>query len=122
MRRRAPDEIVEPYRRREREKEGYELRDRLAAWAAAAIGRVTVPDMPDGIVDRDADIWEPLIAVADAAGAQWPEIARVTAVTFVTLSREYGEERLGIRLLDDMRTVFGDDEKLPTKAILEKLR
>jgi hypothetical protein len=122
MRRRAPDEIVEPYRRREREKEGYELRDRLAAWAAAAIGRVTVPDMPDGVVDRDADIWEPLIAVADAAGAQWPEIARVTAVTFVTLSREYGEERLGIRLLDDTRTVFGDDEKLPTKVILEKLR
>jgi hypothetical protein len=122
MRRRAPDETVEPYRRREREKEGYGLRDRLAAWAAAAASRITVPDMPNGIIDRDADIWEPLIAVADVAGGQWPEIARVTAVTFVTLSREYGEERLGIRLLDDMRTVFGDDEKLPTKVILEKLR
>ena len=48
--------------------------------------------------------------------------ARVTAVTLVTFSREYGEERLGIRLLDDMRTVFGEDEKLPTKVILEKLR
>jgi hypothetical protein len=60
--------------------------------------------------------------VAEAAGGQWPETARVTAVTLVTLSREYGEERLGIRLLDDMRTVFGDDEKLPTKVILEKLR
>src|SRR5262249_38022119 len=79
MRRRAPDEIVEPYRRREREGEGYGLRDRLAAWAAAAIGRITVPDMPDGVIDRDADIWELLIAVADAAGAQWSETARVTA-------------------------------------------
>jgi len=122
MRRRAPGEIVEPYRRRDREREGHGLRDRLAAWAAAAIDRITVPDMPDGIVDRDADIWEPLIAVADVAGGHWPETARATAVTLVTLSREYGEERLGIRLLDDMRTVFGDDEKLPTKVILEKLR
>ena len=122
MRRRAPDEISEPYRRREHEEEGYDLRDRLAAWAASAIGRVTVPDMPDGVVDRDADIWEPLIAVADVAGGHWPETARATAVTLVTLSREYGEERLGIRLLDDMRTVFGDDEQLPTRVILEKLR
>jgi hypothetical protein len=122
MRRRAPDEIIEPYRRREHEQQGYGLRDRLAAWAAAAAGRITVPDMPDGIVDRDADIWEPLIAVADAAGDHWPETARVTAVTLVTHSREYGEERLGIRLLDDMRAVFGTDDQLPTKAILEKLR
>jgi hypothetical protein len=122
MRRRAPDESIEPYRRREREKEGYDLRDRLAAWAAAAISRITIPEMPDGIVDRDADIWEPLIAVADAAGAHWGDTARVTAVTLVTLSRECGEERLGIRLLDDMRTVFGNDEQLPTKVILEKLR
>jgi hypothetical protein len=43
-------------------------------------------------------------------------------VTLVTLSREYGEERLGIRLLDDMRTVFGNAEQLPTKVILERLR
>jgi hypothetical protein len=122
MRRRAPDEIIEPYRRRAHEDEGYRLRDRLAAWAAAAISRITVPDMPDGIVDRDADIWEPLIAVADAAGGQWPETARATSVTLVTHSWEYGKERLGIRLLDDMRTVFGNDEQLPTKVILEKLR
>jgi hypothetical protein len=122
MRRRASDEIIEPYRRRVHEGEGCRLRDRLAAWAAVAANRITVPDMPDGIVDRDADIWEPLIAVADAAGGQWPETARVTSATLVTHSREYGEERLGIRLLDDMRTVFGTDDQLPTKVILEKLR
>ena len=122
MRRRASDEIIEPYRRRVHEGEGYRLRDCLAAWAAAAADRITVPDMPDGIVDRDADIWEPLIAVADAAGGHWPETARATSATLVTHSREYGEERLGTRLLDDMRTVFGADEQLPTKVILEKLR
>ncbi len=34
------------------------------------------PEMPNGIDDRDADIWEALIAVADLAGGQWPEEAR----------------------------------------------
>jgi hypothetical protein len=122
MRRRAPDETIEPYRRRKHGDEGYLLRDRLAAWAAAAIDQITEPDMPVEIVDRDADIWEPLIAVADAAAGHWSDTARVTAVTLVTHSREYGRERLGIRLLEDMRSVLGDDQQLPTTAILEKLR
>jgi hypothetical protein len=122
MRRRAPDETIEPYRRRKHGDEGYRLRNHLAAWAAAAIDQITEPDMPAEIVDRDADIWEPLIAVADAAAGHWSDTARVTAVTLVTHSREYGRERLGIRLLGDMRSVFDDDQQLPTTAILEKLR
>ncbi|WP_373463474.1 DUF3631 domain-containing protein [Streptomyces sp. B4I13] len=27
---------------------------------------------PDGVTDRPADVWEPLLAVADAAGATGP--------------------------------------------------
>ena len=34
------------------------------------------PDMPDGITDRAADVWEPLIAIADRAGGDWPDRAR----------------------------------------------
>ena len=30
--------------------------------------------------DRAADIWEPLLAIADLAGGQWPELAREAAV------------------------------------------
>ena len=40
MRRRAPHEIIESYRRREHEDEGYRLCNRFAAWTAAAIGRI----------------------------------------------------------------------------------
>ena len=32
--------------------------------------------MPAGLEDRDADICEPLLAIADAAGGQWPKRAR----------------------------------------------
>jgi len=37
------------------------------------------------------------------------------------LFREEGEERLGLRLLADMRTVLGDDEQAATTTILDKL-
>jgi hypothetical protein len=80
MQRRAPDEHVIPYRRREHVGEGQRLCSELAAWAAAAASRITVPDMPGEVIDRDADCWEPLLAVADAVDGHWPETARCCAV------------------------------------------
>src|SRR3954454_20939214 len=73
MRRRSPDETIEPYRRRVHEPDGRALRDRLSRWARLILKRVTGvwPHMPDNINDRDADVWEPLLAVADAAGGDW---------------------------------------------------
>jgi hypothetical protein len=121
MQRRAPDERVTPYRRRDHAEEGQQLCSRLTNWAAAAAGRITVPDMPDDVIDRDADCWEALLAVADAAGGHWPDTARCCAVALVLLFREEGDERLGVRLLADMRTVLGDDDQAATTAILTKL-
>jgi hypothetical protein len=66
MRRRHADERVEPYRRRIHEVEGWRLRDSIAAWAQSAT--IEWPALPDEIQDRDADVWEPLIAIADAIG------------------------------------------------------
>ena len=41
------------------------------------------PVLPKGIEDRDADVWEPLLAMAELAGGHWPERARVAAVAAV---------------------------------------
>src|SRR5262249_31788421 len=65
------------------------------------------PDMPAGVEDRAADCWEPLLAIADAVGGEWPEWARKAAVSLVSAARE-AEPSLGIRLLADCRTVFGE--------------
>jgi len=122
MRRRAPNEQVEPYRLRMHAPAGQQLRDELAAWAIDAETDLSLarPDMPDGIVDRDADVWEPLLAIADMAGGVWPELARVSAVTLVTLAKA-GTPSLGIRLLSDLRTVFGETESMATTSIIEAL-
>jgi len=122
MRRRAPNEPVEPYRRRLHAGEGHALRARLDDWAAAVSDSVqdAWPELPLGVEDRDADVWEPLLAVADAAGGGWPERARVAAATLVTLLRK-ANPSLGIRLLGDLRTVFGEAESKTTAAILAAL-
>lgn len=122
MRRRAPDEFVEPYRRREHARDGETLRDRLERWTASIAGDIdgAWPKFPEGVQDRSADVWEALLLLADAAGGEWPNRARVAAVALVADARRGGES-LGVRLLRDLRVVFGPDDKLSTETILERL-
>ncbi|WEB41355.1 DUF3631 domain-containing protein [Streptomyces yunnanensis] len=124
MRRRARNEKVEAFRARIHEAEGHKLRDRLAQWAEHARGFVmgAWPDMPDGVTDRPADVWEPLLAIADAAGGNWPERAREACVALVTASKANDKGSLGIRLLADLRDhVMVGIDRLPTVAILDRL-
>src|SRR5262249_35965601 len=46
---------------------GEPIRRRLAAWAATVLNQATAarPNMPKGVEDRDADMWESLLAIAD---------------------------------------------------------
>jgi 5S rRNA maturation endonuclease (ribonuclease M5) len=123
MRRRAPGEVVVPFRQREAAPVGARLRDGLARWMAASHERLlAIPVMPEGVTDRAADGWEPLLAIADAAGGSWPERARVAAVALVAHTREQAPS-LGIRLLEDLRTIFEREgkEALPTSVLLERL-
>ena len=63
--------------------------DRLARWAETAVTPAInrYPVIPPSINDRDADVWEPPPAVADAAGGDWPQRARVAAVALVADSK-----------------------------------
>jgi len=121
MRRRAPTEQIQPYRRRVHAPGGYSLRDRLAAWASQIRPALeTCPAMPEGITDRNADVWEALLSVADAAGNDWPDRARVAAVALVA-DAIAATPSLGVHLLVDLRTVFGDRDAMWTTEILEAL-
>jgi len=120
MRRRGPGERIEPWRPRLYAEEATELRDRLDAWAEQAAAEVTWPDMPDGVEDRNADVWEALVAVAELAGGDWPKTARVAAVAHVADSMG-DRESLGVRLLRDLKTVFHSAETMPTEVILNAL-
>jgi hypothetical protein len=119
MRRRHPGESVEPFRFRLHETEGFRIRTLIEQWASSA--EINWPELPNEIQDRDADIWESLIGIADAVGGDWPTSARAAAVSLVTEAKER-EPSLGIRLLADLRTVFGDSDAMSSKSILLALQ
>jgi hypothetical protein len=122
MRRRGPREKVEPFRRRKQQAAGMALHDRLAEWATPLVDEMknARPDMPPGVEDRAADCWEPLLAVADAAGGHWPDIARKAAAALLASARD-ANPSLGILLLEHCRTVFRDVDRLATDQLLLRL-
>lgn len=120
MKRRRHDQHVEPYRRRVNQREANALAEHLAVFAERSHERLADawPELPDGIEDRDADVWEPIIAVADAAGGHWPATARDAAVLMVAESQKK-PATLGIKLLADIRTVMTD--RMSTVDLLAEL-
>jgi hypothetical protein len=124
MCRRRTDEPVEPFRERQVARQAQPLREELAAWIDSTGTRLgdAQPAMPDGVTDRPAEIWEPLLAIADTAGGHWPSTARNACLHFV-LDTGQQNTSLGIRLLSDLHQMFtrqGTD-RLPTTAILAGL-
>jgi hypothetical protein len=122
MKRRTPDETVAKLRRREVKPEAEAVRRRLEAWARLNIASLATaePEIPDELDDRAGDIWEPLLAIADAAGGDWPERARDAARTLFG-ARRADEETIGVRLLRDIRAVFEDDQALASGDLAAKL-
>jgi hypothetical protein len=66
------------------------LRDRCARFVAQHAQAITAatPEIPDALNDRAADIWEPLLILADLAGGNWPSLARQAAVSLDSSSQE----------------------------------
>ncbi|WP_103384239.1 DUF3631 domain-containing protein [Pseudonocardia dioxanivorans] len=124
MRRRAPGEKVEPFRERDAEHQAEPIRETLAAWIEDISSELADarPDMPSGVEDRPAEVWEALLAVADAAGGQWPQRAREACSHFV-LNTDPGEVSLGIRLLTDIHALFTRDgtDRMASAAIIDAL-
>lgn len=122
MRKRAPGERVEQFRERQAAKLAAPVRDALAEWVVSAMGDLldAEPDMPEGVVDRPAEVWEALLAIADAAGGDWPKRAREACEHFVLKSNGNGQS-FGVKLLADMHRIFGDAKAMPTAEVIEKL-
>jgi hypothetical protein len=119
MRRRAPGEVVDRYRDRRDGAPLKELGTRLGAWVRVHLDELhdAEPDMP--VEDRAADTWEPLIAVADLAGGDWPARARKAAITLT--AEDDTDTTLGARLLADLRDVFGGQDAMHGHVILSDL-
>jgi 5S rRNA maturation endonuclease (ribonuclease M5) len=122
MRKRAPDETVEPFRGRIHRPQAKPIYENLEAWCASAARRIagTYPELPPEIIDRDADCWESLISIANAAGGTWPERALAAAKYLVARGTERTQTS-GVELLEHIREAFADEDKLWTKELIKRL-
>jgi hypothetical protein len=122
LKKRKPSEPIERFRERRVRALGLAIADGLEMSVEPIMEGLeqAEPELPDELSDRAQDVWEPLLALADAAGGEWPERARKAAVA-LSAGRESDEATLGVRLLTDCRDVFDGAERLTTRELLERL-
>jgi hypothetical protein len=122
LKRRAPGEDHDRFYQRTAREQAEPIRERAEAWAMAhldALGKAR-PALPEFLSDRAADCCEPLIAIAELAGGPWPNLL-LASLKELYGSRDATEDTVGVRLLSDVRDVFGDDDRMTSADLLNGL-
>lgn len=124
LKRRTSDEPCQRWRERAGHEEATPTHRALLRWANQS-GVVTTlrsarPQLPIGLSDRQADVWEPLLAIADLAGGDWPQRARSAAVT---MSGSVEDTDNAVELLTDIERTLDEHpgEIITTKDLLDTL-
>jgi hypothetical protein len=104
QRRRAYEDLSEL--RDDRAESLKQIASMCARWADDNMPLLADHDPDMGMINRGADNWRPLFAVADVIGADWPERIRHAAVALAP--RE--TESIGPLLLSDIRTLFDEQQ------------
>ncbi len=124
MKRKRRGETVQRFRGRDAAQLAKPLHEALAAWASrlAPALRDARPDLPEELDDRAAEVWEPLFAIAGAAGGDWPIRARRAALA-LSAGKVMEDDSPGVRLLVDIRDVFESRcvGQMPTADLIKHL-
>lgn len=129
LKRRLKGERLHKWRRRDGWEEAAVIRERVVAAMTGKLEalRRSRPAMPEGLSDRAEDVLEPLFAIADLAGGEWPEPVRDAAVSLMGQAARNARETdltRSLELLTDIHRVFEahpDQDALHAKTIVEKL-
>ena len=124
LKRRTRDVVIERFRLRDVAPAGATLRDRLADWLEPNEDHLSGcrPNLPDELDDRAQDVWEPLLAIADLVGSDWPERAHRAALELST-GEEREDDSTTALLIRNIHAVFEalDVQHVKTSALLEGL-
>lgn len=123
LRRKMSSEPAEGLRDRTAIEVFFPLLRQAARWATDHVEllRQVEPAAPTGLSDRSADAWDPLLAIADTIGGEWPAWARAAAVLLSGSTDD--AESVGAMLLADLYGLFDDRgvDRLATADILADL-
>jgi hypothetical protein len=103
---------------------GLSIGEALGGWVkSVALDLATAwPELPEGIEDRAGEIWEPLLAIADEAGGDWPMRARSACTELALGVPGQPVMSLGEILLTSLQAIWPQDtDKLPTAEIIRRL-
>lgn len=122
MKKRRHDEPVESLRFKTHSIELGKLKADLMSAINAVSKKIsaTNPQLPENITDREADIYEPLFVIAEAAGADWPKRVSVAAVALVADAQERGLSP-AVALLQDIRKKFRGRDVVASAEIIERI-
>src|SRR5262245_430692 len=123
MCRKMPSERAERLRRRDTE-EHAQMRRQCLRWGtdnAETLAQMAPAALPS-LNDRANDLWEPLLAIADRAGGEWPDRARTAALALSSGSAA-GDDTQGVELLADIKGAFDASglAEVSTKALIAAL-
>ena len=125
LKRRSATEQVDRFRERKVRPTGRILAEDLEGALDFLLDdlRDSEPQLPDELDDRAQDSWEPLLAIADAAGSDWPVRAR-RAARHLSGATEADDESVSIRLLAAVRAAFEErgTERIASHDLLESLQ
>ncbi len=122
LKRKRKAERVARMRRRDIDSEAGQLTERFADWAAEhadTLGKWQPAEPITEISDRAEEVWEPLLAIADLAGDDWPVKTRHAAIALSGADSD--EEDHSEVLLAALRDVFADEDAIPNKDICKTL-
>jgi hypothetical protein len=124
LKRKAPGERVARFRMKLIAADANCLKSRLTAWVRLHLEALKEarPGLPEYLSDRQQDGAEPMLAIADIAGGDWPAQARA-ALKELCSSNNSTEESLGVSLLSDIRDIFceTDAEELSSRELVGAL-
>ena len=124
MRRMLPNERILEFESDEVEKYFAPIREKLESFARESESRYRGlrPELPrEELNPRARDLWKPLYKVAECAGEEWEQKARLASVALSAGESDPEEASLSLRLLSDTREVFQED-KLATRELIDRLR
>lgn len=121
MRKRKGEEVVRPFRLKFAQDALKRARTILEGWSMDVVDELefAAPECP--VQDRDADVWEPLLAIAELAGEEWAERARKACTELTQIRKPTKHMSPGVRLLTELRNLFGTKPVMATVDILAGL-
>ena len=123
LERKTSAEKLEPFRLRIVRPQVAPLQKMLATWATAERLRHledAFPSQPASLSDRQQDVSEPLLAIAEYAGNDWGKRAR-NALVELFRHEVAADDSLGVRLLRDIKIILGDADRISSMDLCREL-